>query len=119
MSYSPYEELVRNLLKTKSQLEGKLSELKSIAKEIHTKYEPRQEFQRWRDSQEGQTWKCKRYRKQKQRCAICQQPIQLKGSHIDHIKPISTYPNLALNTQNMQITCPDCNLSKNKRCDVY
>ncbi|WP_083775368.1 HNH endonuclease [Gloeothece citriformis] len=43
---------------------------------------------------------------------MCNQSILLKGSHIDHIKPLSKYPNLALETTNLQITSSDCNLSK-------
>ena len=32
--------------------------------------------------------------------------------HVDHIKPRSKYPHLALVFENMQILCEDCNLGK-------
>jgi len=33
--------------------------------------------------------------------------------HVDHIKPRSTYPDLELVFDNLQILCEDCNLGKN------
>lgn len=35
--------------------------------------------------------------------------------HVDHIKPISRAPDLALNINNLQILCKDCNLGKGNR----
>ena len=32
--------------------------------------------------------------------------------HVDHIKPISKYPELAFSFNNLQVLCRDCNLSK-------
>lgn len=32
--------------------------------------------------------------------------------HVDHIKPKSKYPDLALDLDNLQILCEDCNLGK-------
>jgi len=32
--------------------------------------------------------------------------------HVDHIKPRSKYPDLALEFDNLQVLCPDCNLGK-------
>lgn len=32
--------------------------------------------------------------------------------HVDHIKPRSKYPHLALDFQNLQLLCEDCNLGK-------
>jgi 5-methylcytosine-specific restriction endonuclease McrA len=32
--------------------------------------------------------------------------------HVDHILPRSIYPEFALDIQNLQILCEDCNLAK-------
>ncbi len=88
-----------------------LKETEKKIEKIKNKYEPRNQFNSWRNSQEGKQWKEEQYRRQNKRCPICQQPIlSLKGSHIDHIKPLSTHPHLALNTKNMRITHGACNI---------
>lgn len=112
MTSSPISELVKNLFKTTNQVDVALNALQEKAAEINAKYEPRSEFIRWRDSQEGKLWKREQYEAQGKCCAICQKSIQLQGSHIDHIKPLSSSPHLTLDTRNMQITCPDCNIAK-------
>lgn len=38
--------------------------------------------------------------------------------HVDHIKPRSKYPELALDIENLQILCADCNLGKGNRDDT-
>jgi hypothetical protein len=38
-----------------------------------------------------------------------------RGTHVDHIKPRSKYPHLALNIDNMQLLCPDCNRLKSDK----
>ncbi len=35
--------------------------------------------------------------------------------HVDHIKPISIYPELALTESNLQVLCADCNLGKSNK----
>ena len=112
MVNSSFKELIQNLFKTTKRVDNALAELKRIAVKIEAKYEPYVEFTRWRDSKEGRLWKQQKYKVQNGCCAICQHSIPLKGSHIDHIKPLSVYPHLALDTRNMQIACPDCNASK-------
>jgi len=32
--------------------------------------------------------------------------------HVDHIKPRSKYPDLALELKNLQVLCEDCNIGK-------
>ena len=115
MTHSPYKELVTSLFKTTKRVDSALAELQVIANKINAKYEPREQFTRWRDSEEGQIWKQKKYQTQSRCCAICKKSIQLKGSHIDHIQPLSLFPHLALDTRNLQVTCPDCNASKGNK----
>ncbi len=105
-------QLSKKLFLVNNRLNKSLQNNQKIIDQIKQKYEPRTEFNRWRSSEEGKLWKKQQYQKQKQCCAICQEKIELKGSHIDHIKPLSRYPDLSLDTSNLQIACGQCNTSK-------
>ena len=105
-------QLTEKLFLVNSRLDQLLQNSQKIINQIKQKYEPRTEFNRWRNSEEGKLWKEQQYQKQKQCCAICQQKIELKWSHIDHIKPLSRYPELSLDLSNLQIACGSCNISK-------
>jgi 5-methylcytosine-specific restriction endonuclease McrA len=109
---SAFEELVKQLLKTTKQVDKSLRRLQAQAFEIEKKYDPRREFERWRKSAEGKAWKRQQHRLQKGCCMDCQRKVQLKGAHIDHIKPIKHHPTLAIDINNLQILCADCNLNK-------
>lgn len=46
-------------------------------------------------------------------CMLCHtKSSREKPVHVDHIKPISKYPDLALNKNNLQVLCGDCNRGK-------
>lgn len=47
-------------------------------------------------------------------CMMCGQSPKDHGVviHVDHIKPVSRHPQLALTFSNMQILCADCNIGK-------
>lgn len=47
------------------------------------------------------------------KCAICNDSSSTM--HVDHIKPRSKYPDLALTLSNLQILCRDCNLGKSDK----
>lgn len=64
---------------------------------------------------QSQEWREMRYRVLRKlgfKCQACGQ----KGSecvlHVDHIKPRSKYPELALDESNLQVLCEDCNMGK-------
>ncbi|MDP2562764.1 HNH endonuclease [Psychrobium sp. 1_MG-2023] len=63
-----------------------------------------------------QQWKELRYRAFKQyqnKCACCgATPETGAVLHVDHIKPRSKYPELALCLDNLQILCEICNIGK-------
>ena len=65
-------------------------------------------------------WLSLRYRvlrKYGRRCMLCAQ--EGGAMHVDHVKPRSRYPELALDPGNLQVLCADCNLGKSNRdtCD--
>ncbi len=106
-------ELTEKLFKLNLKVDKSLKKTKVKINKIKDKYEPRKQFNCWRNSQEGKEWKKQQYYKQNKCCAICLKPIlSLKGSHIDHIKPLSTHPHLALDINNLQVTHAACNICK-------
>ena len=109
---SMFEQLVRQLLVAKKQVDRSLRQMQQQTAEIEQKYEPRNEFERWKQTVAGKAWKKQQHEKQGGLCVLCRCQIPLKGSHIDHIKPISLYPQLAIAVSNLQILCPDCNTQK-------
>lgn len=53
-------------------------------------------------------------------CCLCGRSHRAHGVeiHVDHIKPKSLYPELALTKSNLQCLCKDCNLGKSNRDDT-
>jgi hypothetical protein len=62
---------------------------------------------------ETREWQTLRYNTLKKygcECMVCHRKnIEM---HVDHIKPISKFPTLALEMSNLQVLCRDCNLGK-------
>jgi hypothetical protein len=64
------------------------------------------------------TWKDLRYqaiKKYGRRCMNCGQSPSKDNKvilHVDHIKPVRKYPELALSIDNLQVLCNDCNQGK-------
>ena len=54
------------------------------------------------------------------RCMMCGRSYRSHGVviHVDHIKPRSKYPNLALEFSNLQILCEDCNIGKSNKYET-
>lgn len=60
-------------------------------------------------------WRELRYlaiKKHGQKCVCCGRSPPSVSIHVDHIKPRHTHPTLALDMNNLQILCDDCNLGK-------
>ena len=110
-----FEQIVRELLLVSKRVDQSLHQLQERAAQIQQKYAPREEFDRWKQTLGGRRWKQQQYERQQRCCMNCQQPISLKGSHIDHVKPLSRYPSLAIAPDNLQILCAECNTSKGNR----
>lgn len=64
-------------------------------------------------------WKALRYRvllHYGRKCMCCgATPSDGKKMHVDHIKPRSKFPELALDFYNLQVLCEDCNLGKSAK----
>lgn len=50
------------------------------------------------------------------RCQCCGATAESSGAplHVDHIKPKSLFPELALEFSNLQVLCKDCNFGKHQ-----
>ncbi len=61
-------------------------------------------------------WRRVRYKALKLHGGCCQCCGARAGAgrplHVDHIKPVSKFPELALELSNLQVLCADCNLGK-------
>jgi len=53
-------------------------------------------------------------------CCLCGRSAREHGVvlHVDHIKPKSLWPDLALAKSNLQVLCEDCNMGKGNRDDT-
>src|SRR5215472_642821 len=72
-------------------------------------------FNRNRDAgfYDSEEWRRVRYRVLKKTAGCCQccgqRPSPGNPLHVDHIKPRSLFPGLALSTTNLQVLCAACN----------
>ena len=110
-----FEHIVRELLLVSKQVDKSLQQLQERAAQIHQKYAPREEFERWKQTLGGRRWKRRQHEQQQGLCVCCRRPISLRGAHIDHIKPLSRYPHLAISPDNLQILCAECNVRKSNQ----
>ena len=72
---------------------------------------------------ESPEWRSLRYRvleKHSGECMLCGRSKRKHGVviHVDHIKPKSKYPELALEYNNLQLLCEDCNLGKSNKYET-
>lgn len=67
-------------------------------------------------------WREVRYqalRLQGARCCLCGRTAKDGITlHVDHIKPRSKFPELALTLSNLQVLCEDCNIGKGNTDDI-
>jgi len=66
---------------------------------------------------QSEAWREARYKALRHsdgRCQLCGRSKRADGVilHVDHIKPRSRFPELALDVANLQVLCEDCNLGK-------
>lgn len=68
---------------------------------------------------DSKEWRSLRYQVLKEQGRICALCKSRDGRmHVDHIKPRSLHPELALVFDNLQVLCEACNLGKSNRDDT-
>jgi len=71
------------------------------------------------DSREWLDARYEALRSSEGRCCCCgNRPTADNPLHVDHIKPRSKFPELALATSNLQVLCKRCNLGKSNTDDT-
>lgn len=67
-------------------------------------------------------WRVVRYDALRRSHGICEccgaPPARGRPLHVDHIKPRSRFPDLALELSNLQVLCSDCNLGKGNTDEI-
>lgn len=97
-----------------------LQTLKQRAAQLKDHFDPvavaRRDFNNWTKSSAGKAFKAGLFEQQQGRCvgAECKarSPLGSEYLEIDHIQPLSKYPQLALDPQNLQLLCGPCNKKK-------
>jgi 5-methylcytosine-specific restriction endonuclease McrA len=108
-----FQELFEKYQLARRELHGNFNKLQKREKSINERYTPRNIFNRWRDSIEGKEWKQKQYEKQQGKCPDCSFIAHnVDYLEIDHIKSISTNPELAIDITNLRLVCSPCNKKK-------
>jgi hypothetical protein len=71
------------------------------------------------NSKEWRRLRYQAFRKYGNKCSVCGRGAS-EGMviHVDHIKPRSLHPHLALELSNLQIMCHECNVSKSNRDEI-
>jgi len=71
------------------------------------------------DSREWLSVRYEALRMSEGRCVCCgQRPTADNPLHVDHVKPRSKFPALALTLSNLQVLCKKCNLGKSDKDDT-
>jgi 5-methylcytosine-specific restriction endonuclease McrA len=101
----------KNLSKMVEQLENGFAQIINS-----NSNQPKLDQERKHDFYKTQKWRQLRYqilRENVLSCALCR---SVEGPfHVDHIKPRSKYPELALSKNNLQILCESCNVGKSNK----
>jgi len=69
----------------------------------------------------SKAWRELRYKilvKHGKKCAACGTTDKNMEYHVDHIKPRSLYPHLALDPKNLRVCCKDCNLGRSNHWTI-
>lgn len=111
---------LRNLGQPDLDLEGRLKRQKASKKakiaRANVKRKERKDFY------SSDTWRSLRYQAlltHGRKCLCCgATPETGAVLHVDHIKPRSTHPELAMDLGNLQVLCADCNLGKSNVDDT-
>lgn len=115
--YKDRESLYSERLLLRQEGEEILQEVKQLLKKTSTINDPRQQFNNWLRSKEGQEWKKQEFKRCNGVCADCQEKIREQDVVVDHIKPLSKYGHSANTISNYRLLHPSCNAQKsNKNC---
>ncbi|WP_434670333.1 HNH endonuclease [Klebsiella sp. B345] len=116
----------RYIYPTRSTADEDDREAKGLFQAIIRRQQEKEREQAKRTSQtfyNSREWRALRYQALKKyggACSACGRSAAKHGVviHVDHIKPRSKYPHLALRLDNLQLLCHECNLAKGNRDEI-
>lgn len=98
------------------QINRYLDEVRTLSNKLLSMAIPPRPKHAFYDSDE---WRALRYRALREYGRVCVLCKTTEGQmHVDHIKPRSLYPSLALSFDNLQVLCRDCNPGKSNKDDT-
>lgn len=112
----PEIERIRKKMRKEQEKDDRLAHRKQQSGNVSTnkpiqKAPPKKDFFKSREWQELR-WQV--IKESDGRCVYCGRSRAHHGVtiHVDHIKPRSRFPHLALEKDNLQVVCEDCNMGK-------
>jgi 5-methylcytosine-specific restriction endonuclease McrA len=107
--YKNREELYLERLILRQEGEEILQDVKQVLTKTATINNPRQQFNNWLKSKEGQAWKQKEFKKRNGICAYCGEKMREQDIDVHHVQPISQYGHSANTISNYRLLHPSCN----------
>ncbi|CBG87157.1 HNH endonuclease [Citrobacter rodentium] len=94
-------------------------EQQQLQREQQQRQQSAREATTFYDSSEWRRLRYQAFREYGNTCSVCGRgPGDGMVMHVDHIKPRSLYPHLALDLSNLQIMCNECNVSKSNKDEI-
>lgn len=76
-------------------------ETEKVLDEAKASIDPRQEFNKWLKSKEGQTWKDKQFKYQERKCAYCSELLLFPDAVVHHVLPLKDFGRTANKPENL------------------
>ena len=72
--------------------------------------DPRKEFNKWLQTNAGQSWKQKQFNYQNSRCAACHDSLRFADAVVHHVLPLKDFGSAANKPENFKLLHWRCNL---------
>ena len=106
-----------NLVRLYSELLVLLKQEEEIRKETEKRLakakssiDPRKEFNKWLQTNTGQTWKQKQFKYQDSKCAHCGDSLRFSDAIVHHVRPLKDFGSAANKPENFKLLHSGCNL---------
>jgi 5-methylcytosine-specific restriction endonuclease McrA len=104
-------QLYSELLVLLTQEESIRKETEDQLAKARAAIDPRREFNKWLQTNAGQTWKQKQYEYQEGNCAACSAPGRFADMVVHHVLPLKSFGAAANKPENFRLLHPGCNLA--------
>jgi hypothetical protein len=101
--YSELFVLLKQEENLRRETEKKLAKAKAF-------FDPRQEFNKWLQTNEGKNWKQKQFQYQNGKCSACKETLRFTDAVVHHILPLKDFGSAANKPDNFKLLHLGCNL---------